>query len=47
MKGQASRTGAGDDVGERGMGSDAEFKETEQKSKGKDTSGWGGDIDVS
>ena len=29
MKGQASRIGAGDDAGERGMGSGAEFKETE------------------
>ena len=29
MKGQASRTGAGDDAGERGMGSGDGFKETE------------------
>ena len=40
MKGQASRTGAGDDAGERGMGSGAEFKEMEQKRKGKNTSSW-------
>ncbi len=41
MKGQASRTGAGDDAGERGRGSGAEFKEPEQKRRGKDASSWG------
>jgi len=34
MKGQASRAGAGDDEEGRGMGSGAEFKETEQKRGG-------------
>ena len=34
MKERASRAGAGDDAGERGMGSGAEFKETEQKRGG-------------
>ena len=31
MKGQASRAGAGDDAGGRGISSGAEFKETKQK----------------
>ena len=39
MKEQASRIG--DDTGEQGMGSSAEFKEIEQTRRGKDTSSWG------
>ena len=38
MKGQASRTGAGDEVGERGIGGSREMKKlTSQKRKWKNT----------
>ena len=39
MKRQASWIG--DDAGEWGMSFSAEFKEMEQKRRGKDTSSWG------